>query len=177
MCNRYGTYGPVVGLFLLCFLLACASPRSSYPELARVLESDVELDCNGYDDELLKANAIRDAIYEEHGDVIERAYLSSAVDVAMDPVLGTLSSVIEGRSTAKAAKTYREAADAAGLRMEQMLIYKERARCPAGRTGDPDVTDSFVLTRLQELNSQLGENEISERQYFVERKELLDGLR
>jgi hypothetical protein len=43
--------------------------------------------------------------------------------------------------------------------MEQMLIYKERARCPAGRTGDPDVTDSFVLTRLQELDSQLGEDE------------------
>ena len=149
-------------MLLLALLAGCGSqPRSTYPVLAQTVESDADMDCTGFDDELLKANAIRDAIFEEHGDVIS----------------GVLFGMIRGLSTSKASKTYLEAAAAAGLRMEQILVYKEQSNCPSGLTGDPSMSDSIVLIKLQDLESQLRQESITQKQYISERRTLLDDLR
>jgi hypothetical protein len=145
--------------------------------LAQTVDSDADLDCTGFDDELLKANAIRDAVFDEHGDVIGQAAIGTAVDIATEPISGILFGLIRGLSTSKASKTYLEAAAAAGLRMEQMLVYKDRNNCPSGPTGDPSLPDSTVLSMLQDLESQLRQEEITQKQYISERRILLDGLR
>jgi len=172
----------IIGITLaLAGLAACATQyRSTYPVLERIAESDSDLGCAGFDDELLKANAIRDAIFDERGDVISDAYIASAVDVvsvAVDPVGGMLGAAINGLSTSKASKTYIEAAAAAGLRMEQLLVYKQEHGCPSTSTGDPQLTEARVLTKLQQLEVQLCHEEITQAQHFSERRKLLDGLR
>jgi hypothetical protein len=167
-----------LAVLLLAVLAGCVSqPRSTYPVLAQTVESDADMDCTGFDDELLKANAIRDAILEEHGVVIGAAYLGTAVDVATEPISGVLLGMIRGLSTSKARKKYIEAAAAAGLRMEQMLVYKEQKNCPSGPTGDPSLSDSITLIKLQDLESQLRQESITQRQYISERRMLLDDLR
>lgn len=165
-------------VFLITVLNGCGSqPRSTYPVLAQTVESDADLDCAGFDDELLKANAIRDAVFEEHGDVISDVTLGTAINVASEPISGVLMGIINGLSTSKASKAYLEAAAAAGLRMEQMLVYKERRDCPSGPTDDPTLTDSVVLNKLQDLESRLHKKDISQKQFVSERRILLDGLR
>lgn len=163
--------------FLSVFLIGCGSqPRSTHPVLVQVLESDAELDCAGFDDELLKANALRDAIYEEHGDVILDTSLGSAVDIATEPISGVLIGILNAASTSKAAKRYIEAAAAAGLRMEQLLDYKERDNCPSSPTADRSLTDSRILKDLQELKSRLDQQAVNAKQYNSERRKLLDDL-
>ena len=165
-------------LFSLIMLIGCASqPRSTYPVLEQIVESDVDLDCAGFDDELLKANAIRDEILDEHGDVVQAAAMGAAFDIAMDPISGILLGAIQGISTANASKTYLEAATAAGLRMEQMLNYKEAGHCPSGPTGDPGLTDSTALARLHDLEAQLRQEAITQAEYLSERRMVLDGVR
>lgn len=162
----------------LTILVSCSSqPLSVYPVLEQTLESDAELDCPALDDELLKANAIRDAVFKEHGDVISGAYVGTAVDIALDPISGLLSGMTRSLSVSKATKTYIEAAAAAGLRMEQLLEYKQRDNCPSGPTGDPDMTDTTALIALQDLESKLGREEITQNKYLQDRKKLLDALR
>lgn len=163
---------------LLAILVGCSSqPLSVYPVLEQTLESDADLDCPAFDDELLKANAIRDAVFEEHGEVIGGAYASTALDVVSDPVSGVLFGIMRSTSVSKATKTYIEAAAAAGLRMEQLLEYKQRDNCPSGPTGDPDMTDTTALIALQDLESKLGREEITQKKYLQDRKKLLDALR
>lgn len=172
-------------LWILCvsaILNACSSqPRSTYPVLAQIVESDDELNCIGFDDELLKANAIRDAVFDEHGDVMGEAVLDavfSTVDMANMPISVVLFGLlIRGLSASNPSKTYLEAAVAAGLRMEQMLVYKDRDNCPNGPTRASSLTDSEVLHRLQDLESQLRQQEITEKQYISARRAMLDSLR
>lgn len=178
MCSKGRSFTFSLAVLLLALLAGCGSqPRSTYPVLAQTVESDADMDCKGFDDELLKANAIRDAIFEEHGDVISDAYWGTALDVATEPISGVLFGIIRGLSTSKASKTYLEAAAAAGLRMEQMLVYKEQSNCPSGLTGDPSLSDSIVLIKLQDLESQLRQESITQKQYISERRMLLDDLR
>ena len=178
MEHRQETRNVLWGLVILGILVGCgAQPRSTYPVLEEVVESDADLDCAGFDDDLLKANALRDAIFEEHGDVIRDAVLYSAVDILGNPVAGIFSGVIGAAILSKESKHYIEAAAAAGLRMEQLLVYKERDDCPSGPTGNPDLTDSIILAQLQDLGSQLDQQDITPKQYISERRKLLDGLR
>lgn len=178
MCNKGRSFTFSLAVLLLAVLAGCGSqPRSTYPVLAQTVESDADMDCTGFDDELLKANAIRDAIFEEHGDVISDAYWGTALDVAAEPISGVLFGMIRALSTSKASKTYLEPAAAAGLRMEQMLVYKEQSNCPSGPTGDPNLSDSIVLIKLQDLESQLRQESITQKQYISERRMLLDDLR
>ena len=177
MCNKGRSFTFSLAVLLLAVLAGCGTqPRSTYPVLAQTVESDAGMDCTGFDDELLKANAIRDAIFEEHEDVISDAYWATATDVAAGPS-AVLFGMIRGLSTSKASKTYLEAAAAAGLRMEQMLVYKEQSNCPSGPTGDPSLSDSIVLIKLQDLESQLRQESITQKQYISERRMLLDDLR
>lgn len=178
MCRKGRRFAVLWLAILSAVLTACGlQPRSTYPVLEQTVESDADLDCAGFDDELLKANAIRDAVFEEHGDVINDAYLGTAVDIALDPITGIISGIGTGLSTSKASKTYLEVAAAAGVRMEQMLVYKEEHNCPSGPTGDPSLTDFTVLIKLQDLESQLRQQKVTEKQYISQRRILLDGLR
>jgi hypothetical protein len=135
------------------------------------------LGCNELEDELLKANAIRDAIYEEHGDVLKDAYASTALDMAIDPVSGLLGSVINGALTYKESTAYIEAEVAAGLRMEQILVYKTQRDCPSGETGDSSQTERVLLKQLTDLEIQLSEEEITQEKYVSERRTILDLIR
>ncbi len=178
MCSRGKRCTVLWTVFLLAILIGCGSqPRSTSPVLAQTVDSDADLDCTGFDDELLKANAIRDAVLDEHGDVIAGATLETAGNIVTEPISGVLFGLIKGLSVSKASKTYLEAAVAAGLRMEQLLEYKERSDCPSGPTGDPSLTDSTALIKLHDLESQLRQEEITQKQYVSERRRLLDGLR
>lgn len=159
-------------------IAGCASqPLSTYPVLERTLESDAALDCAGLDDEILKANAIRDAIYKEHGDVIQEAVIGSAVMIAVNPIQGVFDSIIAAGSASKGAKKYTEAATAAGARMEQILTDKKRDDCPTGPTADPELTDTLILNELRNLHSRLEKEEMNGKNYLLARRELLDGLR
>ena len=159
-------------------LSGCASePRSTYPVLEQTLAMDEKLVCVGMDDEILKANAIRDAIFEEHGDVIEQAVVGAAIDLAIDPVTGVLASIFNAGHTSRRTKAYIEAAAAAGVRMEQLLEYKNRDGCPSGPTAIPGLTDTLVLDKLRKLQSQLESEEVSGKSYISARRELLDDLR
>ena len=71
----------------------------------------------------------------------------------------------------------RTAAAAAGIRMEQLLVYKSRDNCPGGPTAESGLTDALALDRLQTLNRQVQAEEISQREYVDERRALLDALR
>lgn len=167
---------PVLSILLL--VVACAAqPRSEYPVLEAVRASDAAADCAGLDDEILKANAIRDAIYEEHGDVVGGAVAGTAVDLAMDPVSGILSGIIGAAATSKATRKYRTAAYAAEQRIEQLLADKDSKACPSGPNADPAMTDSLVLGALRASKAQLDQKEISEREYLSGRRRLLDALR
>jgi len=85
--------------------------------------------------------------------------------------------MIDAGLVSNESKHYIEAAAAAGLRMEQLLVYKERDDCPSGPTGNQDLTDTIVLAQLQDIRSQLDQQEITPKQYISERQRLLDGLR
>ena len=168
----------LIAVMLVSVFSGCASQsRSTYPVLEQTLSTDDELDCLGLDDGILKANAIRDAIFREHGDVINEAVLGSVLEIAVDPVFGTLQSILAAVRTSKSAKKYIEAAVAAGSRMEQLLEYKERDACPSGPTAIPELTDTDVLNGLRDLELQLEGAEVNGKDYIVARRALLDNLR
>ncbi len=159
-------------------LSGCGSqPRSEYPLLEPSLASDAALDCAGLDDQLLKANALRDAIYAEHGDVMGGAVVATAVDVAAEPVTGVLFGMLAAASASKASKKYLRAATAAEQRMEALLADKAARTCTSGPTEDPDMTDSLVLGALQEKKALFKQKHITQQQYDSERRKLLDELR
>jgi hypothetical protein len=122
MCNSRRHLTVLWVVLFSATLPGCATqPRSTYPVLEQTVASDADLDCAGFDDGLLNANAIRDAIHEEHGDVINAVLLSAALDVSMvpiEPVSGMLLGMLDALVASKAIKAYVEAATAAELRME-----------------------------------------------------------
>ncbi len=167
------------GVAVVLFLIGgCATQqRSQYPVLEPTLPSDAGLDCAALDDEVLKANAIRDAIYAEHGDVVSGAIAGSALEIAMDPLGGAISSLFGAAATSKAAKQYIRAAAAAELRMEYLLISKQKLSCPDSATADPALTEAAILAGLQEQKLLLDADKVSRRQYVFERRRLFDALR
>jgi len=172
------TGSALIALMLVSVFSGCATePRSTYPVLEQTLSTDDGLDCLELDDGILKANAIRDAIFKEHGDVIDGAVMGSALEIAVDPVFGTMQSVFNAVSVSRRAAKYIEAAAAAGSRMEQLLEYKEGDDCPSGPTAIPDLTDTQVLNELRNLESQLESAEVNGKDYIAARRALLDNLR
>lgn len=165
-------------IFLSIALVGCASQhRSTFPVLQQVASNDKQLDCAGIDDELLKANAIRDAIYDEHGDVLNEAALVTAAYIVTDPITGLVVGAFEGLSASKSSRQYQKAAVAAEVRMVQLLDYKEQKSCPSGQTADPSREDASILAALRELDSSLLREEISPKEYVAARRQTLDDLR
>jgi len=164
---------------LACGLLdgcAGANYRSRYPILPKVTDRDQALSCSSIDDEILRANALRDAIYDEYTDVLDEAEIETwdiisatrrdPQDAFLDMILGEIE--LEASS-----EQYMEAAGAAGQRLEQLLIYKDERSC-SGPTSD---LESSILAELITNREQLRNGELSTDQYASRRRELLDALR
>ena len=76
-------------------LTGCASrSASSYPVLEQTKESDDDLTCRLLDEDILEANALRDQILDEHGDVIRDAVAGTAVDAGRGSDKGATCSVV-----------------------------------------------------------------------------------
>ena len=166
----------IVSIFAMQLGCTGLEYRSRYPVVPKVTDRDPDLSCELLDDEILRANALRDAIYEEHNDVLDEAEIEAwdiisatrrePEDIFVDMLLDELAE--EDRSG-----EYMEAAGAAGQRLEQLLIYKEDRSC-SGPTSD---LESSILTALSASRDQVRTGELNTVQYASRRRELLDALR
>jgi hypothetical protein len=150
---------------------------SQFPVLTVQSERDEALDCDDLEDELLRANALRDAIMEEHGDVLARDVAGGALDVAIDPVLGAATTAATAVARRKAYRRYREAAAATEARMIHVLALRAGRACAAVATQDPARTETQILADLEVLERRLDEGMLSDREHRRARKELLDMVR
>jgi len=156
---------------------------SQYPILPQVTDRDPGLSCTLLDDEILRANALRNAIYEEHGDFMDQAeeMETGAWDIYRaaqhNPRGAIVDWILRERRTEDRSGQYMEAAGPAGQRLEQLLIYKDERGCPTGRTQDSMMTDSTILADLMFVREELRNDEVSHSQYASDRRQLLDTLR
>jgi hypothetical protein len=169
--------GIIYTILIMLTLCSCAH-RSTYPVLPTTTERDPELTCPELDDEILKANALRDAIYDEHGEVLTQAVAEAALDTVFytDPVFAAID-IFELGLRRNKLKQYIEAAAAAEQRMQQVLTEKDQRSCPSGPTADETLTDSLILGRLRDLDEQLQREELQGSEYSKQRRELFDALR
>lgn len=178
MVIRRATGTAAQTMLLAIALAACATRElSQYPVLEPVLAADAQRDCASLDDEILKANAIRDAIYDEHGDVISGAVAGSALEIAMDPLTGSVTSLLGATATSKASKRYMRAAGASEARMQKLLENKQAKSCPSGPSAKAGLSDELMLERLQHQEQSLANKTISRGQFLRARRELFDDLR
>ena len=166
----------VVGSAVVICLLtlsACVS-TSQFPILPLESAQDASLSCEELENELLRANAFRDAILDEQGDLLATDVAFGAVDVAMaDPLGAALSGVMGSRRY----RQYQEIVSAAEARMIHVLTLREARQCPAGPSGDSTRAEQQILAELHGLDQRLSAEEVSEQVYREERRELLDALR
>lgn len=165
----------VASAVVICLLTlsACAS-TSQYPILPLESDQDASLSCEDLENELLRANAFRDVILEEQGDVLAMDVAFGAISVAtLDPFGAALSGVLGLRWY----RQYQEAASAAEARMIHVLTLREARQCPAGPSGDSTRAEQQILAELHGLDQRLSAEELSEQAYRKERRELLDALR
>jgi hypothetical protein len=154
-------------------LSACAS-ASKFSLLPVESGKDTSLSCEGFENELLRANALRDAILEEQGDFLATGVTDGAISVVTADPLGAAISAAMGSSRHR---KYQEAASAAEARMIHVLLLREARQCPAGPSGDSTRTERQILSELQVLDRRLSTEDLSELTYRAERRELLDSLR
>ena len=159
-------------------LTGCASrSASSYPVLEQTKESDDDLTCRLLDEDILEANALRDQILDEHGDVIRDAVAGTAVDAVFDPVGAIMNGVWKSVSVSSSAKQYTAATAAAGSRMQQLLVYKREKNCPSGVTANPMMDDYMILDGLEDAEKRFASGMITDKEYIEERVDLLNEAR
>lgn len=164
-------------LFLAVALSACASTQSQFPVLPLESEEDANLNCSELEEELLHANALRDAILEERGDELTMDILEGAGVMADVPVIGAVVVGATLPSQIRQYREYREALVAAEERMIHVLTLREARRCLTDWSRDPDRTDQQILSELEELENGLDEGTLSEQEFQGKRRELLDSIR
>lgn len=166
----------VVGSAVVICLLtlsACVS-TSQFPILPLESDQDASLSCEELENELLRANAFRDAILEEQGDVLATDVAFGAIDVVTaDPLGAAISGVMGSRRY----RQYQEIVSAAEARMIHVLTLRKARQCPAGPSGDSTRAEQQILAELHGLDQRLSAEEVSEQAYREERRELLDALR
>lgn len=165
-------------LVLSAALSACALNQSQFPVLPSESGGDAVLDCDGLEDELLRANALRDAILDEHGDVLALVVTGDVLDVLLSPVIGSIiitAATLPGEL--RQLREYREAAAAAEARLIHVLTLKEARPCPAGLPQDSTRTEGQILSELEDLDRRIDEEELSQQAYRRERRKLLDSIR
>ncbi len=174
----------VVGSAVVICLLtlsACVS-TSQFPILPLESDQDASLSCEELENELLRANAFRDAILEEEGDVLATELATDVADGAMSVVMADpLGAVISGVGGSiryrQRYRQYQEVVSAAEARMIHVLTLREARQCPAGPSGDSTRAEQQILAELHGLDQRLSAEEVSEQAYREERRELLDALR
>lgn len=170
----------VVGSAVVICLLtlsACVS-TSQFPILPLESDQDASLSCEELENELLRANAFRDAILEEQGDVLATDVAFGAIDVATaDPLGAAISGVTGSWRYRQRYRQYQEVVSAAEARMIHVLTLREARQCPAGPSGDSTRAEQQILAELHGLDQRLSAEEVSEQAYREERRELLDALR
>lgn len=164
-------------LFLAVALSACASTQSQFPVLPLELEEDATLNCSELEDELLHANALRDAIVEERGDELTMDILEGAGVMTDVPVIGAVVVGAMLPSQIRQYQEYREALIAAEERMIHVLTLREARRCPTDSSQDSDRTDQQFLSDFEYLKAGLDEGTLSEQEFQEKRRELLDSIR
>ena len=160
---------------VICLLtLSACTSTSQFPILPLESDQDASLSCEELENELLRANAFRDAILEEQGDVLATDVAFGAIDVATaDPLGAAISGVMGSRRY----RQYQEIVSAAEARMIHVLTLREARQCPAGPSGDSTRAEQQILDELHGLDQRLSAEEVSEQAYREERRELLDALR
>ena len=164
-------------LFLAMALSACASTGSQFPVLALESDEDAILNCSGLEEELLHANALRDAIFEERGDELTMDILGGAGAVAG---VSVIDAVVVGAALPgqiRQYQEYRKALIAAEERMIRVLTLRVARSCQADSSQEPDRTDQQILSELDNLQNGLDEGALSEQEFQDRRRELLDSVR
>ena len=170
----------VVGSAVVICLLtlsACVS-TSQFPILPLESDQDASLSCEELENELLRANAFRDAILEEEGDVLATELATDVAGGAFSVVTADpLGAAISGVMGSRRYRQYQEIVSAAEARMIHVLTLRKARQCPAGPSGDSTRAEQQILDELHGLDQRLSAEEVSEQAYREERRELLDALR
>lgn len=171
-----------LGVLICTVLCSCTGIqyRSQYPLLPRVTDRDPGLSCASLDDEILRANALRDAIYEEYSDVLDEEEIEAwdvIRDVQRDPKDAFIDAIFRELRSQERSGQYMQAAAAAGQRLEQLLTYKDERTCTTGPTNDSSLTDTIILENLLSIREQLRAGELTSDEYASQRRNLLDMLR
>ncbi len=162
---------------LAATVIGCAQQPSQFPILEVETAHDASLACDGLEDQLLRANALRDAIMREHGDVLAANVFSDATNVAFDPVFGTVEAVVSAPFRQKRYDHYREAAAAAESRIVHVLELRVTRPCRSGPTTDPALDERQIHEALRDLDARAAAKTLSTREYRQQRRALLDSVR
>lgn len=166
------------GLLLLAVMSLCGCAiRSEFPVLPATTSHDASYSCAEIDDEIARANALRDAIYKEKWD----QNAGHAAGVAVGAATSTTHLVVDVLMLPRHAnrqKKYREAADATEVRLQHLLIYKRDRQCrPWTGADESTLSEPEVLVGLLDADRNLKAGAISDSQAAAERRRLLDRLR
>lgn len=164
-------------LLVLSAALSACVIQSQFPVLPSESGGDAVLDCDGLEDELLRANALRDAILDEHGDVLALVVTTDVLEMLQPSVIDAVILAATLPGELRQLREYREAAAAAEARLIHVLTLKEARPCPTGLPQDSTRTEGQILSELEDLDRRIDEEELSQQAYRRERRELLDSIR
>jgi hypothetical protein len=174
--HRIQREGSWAVLSITTVLAACAL-TSQFPVLEVETERDAVLGCAGLEDELLRANALRDAILAEHGDLLASDAVGISTGIMTDPLIGGIATAAALPSQRRRYRQLQVAAGAAEARMIHVLTLREDEACPVAMSQDPARTERQILADLEHLEHRFSDANLTEREYRRERRELLDLVR
>lgn len=160
---------------VLVLLTAC-SPWSQFPETEVSSVADTELDCAGLDDEILKANALRDAVADERRKRRSRGAAGTGLAVLTNPAAPLTGLISVGR-LAMAESRYNKASVSAEDRLHHLLALKRANHCPQTPTADPALSEHEILERLDTLAAAADTDGTTAGNDGLSRQSLFDSLR
>ncbi|NND60736.1 MAG: hypothetical protein HKN49_10755 [Gammaproteobacteria bacterium] len=159
-------------MLIACTLTSCTQ-WSRFPELDRVMPADDELACDALDDEILKANALRDAIIDEQ---LRRRGVMSGYTVGA-ALLSPLTLAGRTFKHKRIDDDYRRAAIAAEDRMRHLLETKQANNCQQALTADAAMSEYRLLEKIIDADDRWLSGDIDSKSHRKERLILFDDLR
>jgi hypothetical protein len=178
-----GPQGRSLARIAMAFVLATGAgacqhrPTITYPALPVVSDREQALDCDGIEDEILKADAIRWVMRQDGARLLSRWDLGgrAAVNVAA-MIAGAFGAPVPLPTLSDEGSI---ALDRADQRIVALLALKSRKGCAASHTAIEGTTDAEMLVRLDEVlaRERAATNTSEASTSLAERTQLLDSLR
>lgn len=159
-----------------CAVTGCAATGSGFPVVDVQRAEDAALSCSALDDQLVKADVLRSAIFAETVS-LRWEDATTATASLLNPITAIFA-VTTAAGTVERETRFREAIVAAEARLRVLLDLKEAGSCPGpGAEVASQRTDIETLVALRDIDAELTAGRLSATAANEASRKLFDELR